>query len=378
MLSEVVVENPAFALAMIVKNEQGHMRKTLDTVEEHVNTIVILDTGSTDDTEKEIREWCKENLKTLIFSTTAFVNFEVTRNELLDLAEAKTEEPFLLLLDTSDEIIGDWKQWEEAVKDPECSGIMTRQRWSWGGGDTVYLNTRIVRSRDGWRYKGVVHEYIHNTKKTNTKVVRCEEPVIFQDRTCDGGKSASRFHRDYELLLEEVQKNPTDPRSLFYLARTCEQLKKHDEALVYFARRAENPYFAEEVFWSYLSSARIYKEKKEIHKAIELFHKALNVCPRVEPLLDLVKIYDEQKMFFPAYVYAKAACELPFPHDLILFIDKSQYDYQRWHVLGIVAFYCDRQKEGYAGVLRALQCRPDSELDKRNAACYRDKFKDIK
>ena len=43
---------PTISVAMIVKNESHHLASCLDTVKDWVDEIVILDSGSTDDTQR--------------------------------------------------------------------------------------------------------------------------------------------------------------------------------------------------------------------------------------------------------------------------------------------------------------------------------------
>ena len=43
---------PTISVAMIVKNEAHHLASCLDTVKDWVDEIIILDSGSTDDTQQ--------------------------------------------------------------------------------------------------------------------------------------------------------------------------------------------------------------------------------------------------------------------------------------------------------------------------------------
>ena len=50
------VERPLLSLVMIVKNEASNIAALIDSVRPYVDTYSILDTGSTDDTVRIIRE----------------------------------------------------------------------------------------------------------------------------------------------------------------------------------------------------------------------------------------------------------------------------------------------------------------------------------
>ncbi|MDF5316908.1 glycosyltransferase family 2 protein, partial [Vibrio parahaemolyticus] len=51
------MSKPTLAVALIVKNEEKHLKACLDTVKGWVDEIVILDSGSTDRTEEIARQY---------------------------------------------------------------------------------------------------------------------------------------------------------------------------------------------------------------------------------------------------------------------------------------------------------------------------------
>ncbi len=184
------------ALAIMVKDEEDHVLKTLESVKEYIDTYIVLDTGSSDKTIETVQSWCREENKILHLQETQFIDFEVTRNEMLDFSDA-IEVDWLLLADASDEFVGDWEELQKML-DTEATGILLQQRWKSHGSIDVYMNNRLIRARAGWRYKGVVHEYLWAERG---KTLHCPPTFyIFQDRTTDGAKSCERFKKDYQIL----------------------------------------------------------------------------------------------------------------------------------------------------------------------------------
>jgi glycosyltransferase involved in cell wall biosynthesis len=53
------------ALVMIVKNEEHIIHRSLKSVFSFIKKIIIVDTGSTDNTKNIIKKLCKENKKEL-------------------------------------------------------------------------------------------------------------------------------------------------------------------------------------------------------------------------------------------------------------------------------------------------------------------------
>ena len=102
--------------------------------------------------------------------------------------------------------------------DQKNTAFLLCQEW-WSGHYDKYFNIRLIKARQSWRYFGRVHEWMKNTKyesddeaiKAGEAVVKIEENIVlFQDRTQDDDKTAKRFHRDKELLLDDHNENPID------------------------------------------------------------------------------------------------------------------------------------------------------------------------
>ena len=377
------------ALVMIVKNEEKRIDVTFDTLKNVCKTFVILDTGSTDRTMEVIRSYCNKHQITLHMTQKPFVNFEVSRNDSLDYADQVLKNHyFILMMDCNDELRNHdmiTEYIENYGNGKEPTGFYLRQQWLTHRVDTYY-NIRLVISHFGWRYKGVVHEYICRNP-TGDQVGRDTERleiVIFQDRTKDDDKSMRRFKRDKELLYGEYLRNPTEPRTLFYLAQTCGCLQQHQEAYQFYVLRAKQVGFIEEVFHSYFRLGQVADLLGHPwEECLGWYLKAYSHSKRVEPLVAIAEHYisvnafgDKVPDWHLAYTFAQQAAELYFPHDQILFIDKDSYLYKRWHVLGICAYYVNHFKEGREACIRALMSN-DQKVDMDNLMLYLAKEKEL-
>jgi glycosyltransferase involved in cell wall biosynthesis len=361
-----------FAVALMVKNEQTYLIKSLNSVKEHVDTIVIFDTGSTDRTIDELEEWCEENDKKLCLKRGKFVDFATSRNELLEFAQETAPEPYLLLLDANDEARGDWKELEAAAAS-HVHGATIEQEWHSDENIVSFLNIRFIINGPKlpkiWSYVGVVHEYL-SCSVCEPVITEIKGFKIYQDRENDGGKSSARLKSDYKLLLEQVAVVPDDARSWFYLARTCDSLGKYHESLVYYARRLEiRDAYVEEEFWSRMGMARCYSTLGHKHLAVHQYSLAFEIEQRAEPLVELAEWHIREKMLQIAYLLVKRACDLCLPSNASLFVDKKTYEYKRWHLMGIVAFYCGTNEEGRDACERALAVF-ENNIDRENLKHY--------
>jgi glycosyltransferase involved in cell wall biosynthesis len=391
-MSKTVNKN-LLALLMMVKNEEARITVSLDSMRDYTDTFIILDTGSTDKTIEIIRDYCKKNNITLHLKEEPFVNFEVSRNVSLDFADEvlpKDKPRFLLLLDCNDELQNASVLYDFVKNyDGEQTGFHLRQQWWNGTSSDTYYNMRMVKSHCGWRYKGVVHEYMRNIHDeragvTKNTALRVQGPVLFQDRTKDDDKSAKRFSRDKPLLYNEYIKDSHEPRTLFYLGQTCGCLGNNQEAYKYYILRLKEGGFEEERYHSYYRLGELSRGLNHPwEESFNWYMKAFSHSQRVEPLLKVAEYYlthnhmgEEKPDFLTAYMYAHMATKLIFPYNQILFIDRRAYDYLRWHLLGIVAYHIGRYSEGKEACLVALEAE-NKEVDMINLVKYLKKEREV-
>jgi glycosyltransferase involved in cell wall biosynthesis len=366
----------SIALTMMVKNEHKQIAVTLTTVVGIVNDVIIYDTGSTDNTIDIIEEFCLKNNIRLHLKRGTFVDFSTSRNVLLDFADT-IDVDFLLLMDCNDQL-QNGKELLKFVNSPKIADTSilawhVTQTW-FCGSLTTYRNVRFIRNRSNMRYVGVVHEYIC---KDNYSVEHELPPeiVIFQDRTKDDDKTKYRFNRDLELLIRENKKHPKEPRTLFYLAQTYECVGKPDSALKYYIERYNEPSgFWEERYEAIYRCCLILNKKRinnecKWEEVLSLCMKSLEVMMRAEPLVLLAEYYQEIKQFEIAYLFLERACNLEYPKHCALFIDKNIYEYKRFHLLGIIAFYVKQYKKGYEACLHAYRVA-GLDVDRDNLMFY--------
>jgi glycosyltransferase involved in cell wall biosynthesis len=376
------------AVYLMVKNEEKRICVSLDSVKSIIKSVVIFDTGSTDNTISVIREWCEKAGVELRLKEGVFVDFSTSRNEGLAFADTFMDIDYILMLDSNDEL----KSPVELInicsdyKNTTNTGFMLCQEWFFGESTTKYFNVRLIKPRSNWWYKGVIHEYI-NRYTSNTldsevingdELVKCGDVIIYQDRIADEGKSIPRYKRDKELLLREVEKNPKDSRSMFYLAQTCECLNEPEDALYYYRLRTMLNGFEEERFQAFVRCGdNAMKIGHDPEECVGWFMKAYCHSRRAEPLVKIANIYHKLGKVHMASMFLREACSLPFPSDAILFVDRRTYDYERHHKMGIVGWYSGHFLEGKIGCLNAIKSTQGSDVDKSNLAFYTNREKEV-
>ena len=156
------------AVLMMVKNEKKRLNVTLESVKNFADSLIIYDTGSTDNTIQICKDFSEKYKIPLRLKEGEFVNFSTSRNISLDFADSFEDVDYLLLMDTNDELVnGDLlRKFAIEYKNKENTAFLITQQWFSGKLDS-YFNVRFIKPRQGWRYRGVVHEYIATSKPEN-------------------------------------------------------------------------------------------------------------------------------------------------------------------------------------------------------------------
>lgn len=379
-------DKPTIALLLMVRNEKKRIHVTLESVVGHVDALIVYDTGSTDNTMQIIQDFSTKHKINLYMIQGKFVNFSVSRNVSLDYADTKNAR-YLLLLDCNDELRGgtELRKTCEFFHTRNTNAFLVCQKWWTGVHEDKYYNTRLVKSRCGWRYKGSVHEWMKDTTVSTSEpryqVERLSDCIaLYQDRTQDDDKSAKRFARDRELLLKEHEQNPQDSRVCFYLSQTCECLYMQEEALYYAKLRLDLNGFEEERFHALMRCGNASAALgQDWHTGVMPWYtKAHEIFRRAEPLCKLAEHYIIEKKWHVAYMYLDECCQLKYPEELILFVDYAAYHYTRWHLMGIVGYYVAQYEKGKQACIKALEYPKQKDVNQRSLQFYLNKEEELR
>lgn len=369
-------------IVMMVKNEKKRLHVSLESVKTIADAIIIYDTGSTDNTVEILKEFCEKNKINLYIKFGTFVNFSDSRNVLLEFADT-IDVKFLLQLDCNDELKNPNKFLEfiKIANNAENTGFLLCQVWFHGGGTDKYWNIRLVKNKSNWRYFGAVHEYMKDTtvlKKgmKEKQSFKCgDEFYLYQDRTQDDDKTSKRFVRDKEMLIASLEKNPNDTRAIFYLAQTYSCLNDFRESYNLYEKRSTMQGYLEENFISCMRCGEYnLKLGGEWEKSFIWFMKAYELFERVEPLIRIIEYYIATRNYRLAYFFSTKAMGLSYPYNCNLFVNKHDYDYTRYHLHGICAFYVGDFDGGSKACLHALK-EKNLNIDRINYNFYLEQIK---
>ncbi|MFB9329875.1 glycosyltransferase [Paenibacillus aurantiacus] len=210
----------SLTLTMIVKNESQHLDRCLKSVVHLVDELVIVDTGSTDNT-KEIALGYGAKVFDYVWSH----NFSDARNFALQQSTGDWN----LVLDADEYVVeASREEVERVIQSQPCVGRIRRIDAFKQGGEIKESHVWITRLLPkGTFYEGKIHEQpVSELARVNTHF------KIYHDGYLNQNKS----ERNIQLLREAVAENPADPYLLFQLAKEYRMINKHDRAEIYFER----------------------------------------------------------------------------------------------------------------------------------------------
>lgn len=225
------------SLCMIMKNSSSTLTRVLDSVKDCGFEIVIVDTGSTDNSIEIAQTYTDK-----IYDFQWIDDFSAARN----FSISKATNDWILVLDSDEAITTiDTAMLQDLTKKPvECLGYLTiRNHFGNEESDSVYTDTldRFF-NRTAWHYEGAIHEQLRPTRPLRRP--DCD-PLFDTGIWCDhtgyqGTKEEmyAKLKRNEALLLKELEKKGGDPYIYFQLGQ-CYNGFDDEKALYYYSKGLE-------------------------------------------------------------------------------------------------------------------------------------------
>lgn len=320
-------------LNMIVKNESAVIERCLKTVKPLIDYWVIVDTGSTDGTQKIIKEYLKDIPGEL--HERPWENFAYNRNEALELAKDKAD--YILRIDADEQLIFS-DDFALPYLDKDFYYILTEH-----SGSNYYRN-QLFNNALNWRWVGVLHEVLQCSQAKTHAVLKGVKNLY----GFDGCRSQDpqKFQKDALILEEALKKEPNNSRYVFYLAQSYKDANNYKLAIKNYQKRAEMGGWQEEIFSSLFQIGLLQEASQEDPQIFcKSYYKAFHCSPsHIEPLYRLANYYRRDENYLMGYLLSKYALSLPCPTDA-LFVEKWIYDYGMLMELSLCAYYLGKYEE---------------------------------
>jgi glycosyltransferase involved in cell wall biosynthesis len=372
-----------------MKNESHIAERMLNSILPIVDGVVVVDTGSTDNSIQIVKDWgIKNNIETYVFEMP-FDNFCNTRNHSFE----KAREMFLskndghtyynFWLDFDEQMIVD-KTFNKQKLDRDLYMLNTNI------GQMRYTRNELCRLDKAFSWYGVVHEFIISKEKNITSgIVEGLSVNVQMDGGSWKGDIAAKYKGHAHTLEKYIDQDRKDPRWIFYTAQSyhdssCVKDNREENedrlrrSIRYYKERVSRPDgYPEEIFYSQYRIGTIMRALEEPWNLVhtELL-KAYSIDPmRGEPIKSIIDYYLQLGDWNMAYMYSSFAVKVfhnnsPYPKRL-LFVDESLYIWKFLEAHSAACFYTNRKSEAkqtYQDMVKISKEKPEyfsqQDLDK--------------
>ncbi|MDB9822551.1 glycosyltransferase [Deltaproteobacteria bacterium] len=224
MLENITPKNPikgTISCCMIVKNEEQFLEKCLASVNDYVDEIIVVDTGSTDNTVEIAKRFTDK-----VYYHPWENSFSKARNQALQYATCE----WIFQIDGDEKLMaGSGEKLRKAVRDVTDEDIIyVKILCSYANGSKMSLHNfeRLFRNNGVIHYEGAVH----NRVVGGSKELYSEIELWHYGYDVEEDKAREKFERTTMLLKNEIEKNPENPLHHHYLSASYAARGMFEEA----------------------------------------------------------------------------------------------------------------------------------------------------
>lgn len=342
---------PTISLCMIVKNEEMHIARCLDSIAELVEEIIIVDTGSTDRTVEIVSEYTSK-----VYSYPWTDDFSDARN----YSFSKASMEYCMWMDADD--ILEEKEREKFLKLkqsllPDSDIVMMKYHTAFdeaGRPSFSYYRERWIRNCPKHRWIGAVHEVIPPNGK-----------VIYSDiAICHKKMSAGDPDRNLKIYQKMLADGKTlDARQQYYYGRELYYHKQYEEAVSVFEQFLQSAEgWVENKIEACSICAHCYYELGQENSALLTLLRSMSFdLPRAELCCDIGKYFLEHGKYHNAVYWYETALNSQKSEYSGGFILPDCYDYIPLLQLCVCYDKMGNRKKAKEYNERAGVCKPYSE-----------------
>ncbi len=317
------------SLCMIVKNEEVNLSACLESVQTLVDEIIIVDTGSTDETVEIARSYGAE-----IHLFTWNNNFSTARNESLKYATGE----WILVLDADEVLdVDDHSRIKQLIvakdvdayrmeqhtylKRSACADwISLEKETELARGCHGYMNSHLVRlfrNINQVRFKGRVHEQVEiDLLSRNKVIVTTDIPIHHYGSILDVDLLRKKQELYLQIGYDKLKDQPSDINTLCELGVVHLELRQADEAEK--VLRQAYKISPENIRAAFNYAIALHRLNK-MHEACEIHERIIKIDPTYTGAYNnLSQILEQQSGTFDRrkHLFVKAIRHNPRRHTL--------------------------------------------------------------
>lgn len=322
----------SICLTMIVKNEAHILIDCFKMLAKYItfDYWVINDNGSTDGTQKLIKDYFAEKGIPGELDETPWRDFAFNRTRAFELAYRKSDYAFVW--DADDEITGNF------VMPTNLTG--DSYKFIFGNDEGFrYSRPQLFNNKLKWCYKGVLHEYAECTEPSKLSIDVSGDYYFISGRKGDRSKDPNKYLKD-ALVLEKASaealatKDPLYNRYIFYCAQSYTSCGMREKAIEFYKKALTLPLWIQEKYIACLEIFDAYDALKNPEEGLRYLVESHSYDPnRIECIYRLIKYYCIKQNNHVAFMYytliqdyyENKYCQAELPSKL--FVKQCDYDF---------------------------------------------------
>lgn len=221
------------SLCMIVKNEEQNLRECLTKANLLIDEIIIVDTGSADNTKKIASKftdkvydfkWCNDFSAARNFSISKATNDWILVLDADEFIESFEKEDILDFINSKDNM--------KTVGRIKRINIIEDSLGTKKGEEGI---SRLFNKKY-FNYEGTIHEQVTHIEKELYSIMSVDITVNHIGYTKEELNRTNKLDRNIDLLNKAIEDNPKDPYLYYQLGKSYYMLKNYEKACEHFER----------------------------------------------------------------------------------------------------------------------------------------------
>ncbi len=343
----------------IAKNEEKFVDRWVNSMKE-ADYIVVLDTGSTDNTVQKLKKHKITKVKRKVFSP---FRFDIARNESLKLIPKDTD--ICICVDLDEVFEENWREKLENAWSDEAKRARYKYTWSFNDDGTegvVFMSDKIHKYGEFvWTHP--VHEVLKYIKDEN--YITVDIPKLWLKHYPDSTKSRSSY---LPLLEMSVKEDPLDDRNMHYLGREYMFYGMWDKCIETLKHHLNMPTatWKDERAASMRYIARAYIAKNNINEAKHFLYRAILEAPHLrESYIEIAEVLYLEKNWYGCIYFTNEA--LKITNRLASYItDPKAWGSYPYDMMSIAYYNIEKYDESILCCKKALEISKDDTRIKNN------------
>ena len=350
----------------ISKNEEKFVNKWYESMKE-ADEIYVLDTGSTDNTVKLLKEHNVHVKKKKINPW----RFDVARNESLKMVPSDVD--VCVCTDLDEVFKKGWRKELEKVWQKNTNRCQYTYNWSLDKEDKPLVSFfyEKIHSRNNFKWIHPVHEILkydkgHENVVVNDKIVLNHYP--------DSSKSRSSY---LPLLELSVKEDPTNDRNMHYLGREYMYYGKYNKAIDTLIKhlKLDSATWKDERAASMRFIGRCYTNLNRYEEAILWYKKDIKEAPYLrDGYIEIAILYNLLDDYNKVIYYTNKDLKINKKEKTYI-NEVFSYNSTAYDLRSIAYYYLGKYKASLKNIKKAITMEPNNERFISNKKIIEDKLK---